>query len=124
MSAECFCTNASCRSRHLLPDTVVGESVPCVVCGEPFVARPVAAAAPADRPSEVFEPAWDTAPTVVGGSTVAGSTVAGNKVGRFVIRGKLGVGTFGTVFHAYDPQLDRVVALKVPNPGVMTDATR
>ncbi|HWB74671.1 MAG TPA: serine/threonine-protein kinase, partial [Nannocystaceae bacterium] len=34
-------------------------------------------------------------------------------VGRFVVLAKIGVGAMGTVFAAYDPQLDRKVALKV-----------
>lgn len=36
------------------------------------------------------------------------------KVGRFELRKFLGQGAFGKVYLAYDPQLDRAVALKVP----------
>jgi tetratricopeptide (TPR) repeat protein len=35
------------------------------------------------------------------------------RVGRFEIRRELGEGAFGKVYEAYDPQLDRAVALKV-----------
>lgn len=45
-----------------------------------------------------------------GGSSV----VAKNKFGRFQVLAVLGQGAFGTVYHAYDPLLDRQVALKVP----------
>ncbi len=41
--------------------------------------------------------------------------VAGQRrLGRFELRAVLGQGAFGTVYRAYDPQLDREVALKVP----------
>ncbi len=37
-----------------------------------------------------------------------------DRIGRFELRAVLGRGAFGTVYRAYDPQLDREVALKVP----------
>jgi serine/threonine protein kinase len=36
------------------------------------------------------------------------------KVGRFILRHELGQGSFGIVYQAYDPTLERDVALKVP----------
>jgi predicted Zn finger-like uncharacterized protein len=39
------------------------------------------------------------------------------QIGRFQIRRWLGGGTFGTVYQAHDPVLDREVALKVPRAG-------
>ncbi len=45
-------------------------------------------------------------------------------MGRFQIRRLLGEGAFGRVYEAYDPQLDRMVALKVAKPERLTDAGR
>jgi len=43
------------------------------------------------------------------------------KIGRFVLRSVLGRGSFGIVFCAFDPKLDREVALKVPTPAALLD---
>jgi uncharacterized protein (TIGR03067 family) len=51
-------------------------------------------------------------------------TVAPRRIGRFEVRAFLGEGAFGTVFQAYDPQLEREVALKVPKPGTLVSPQR
>jgi len=45
---------------------------------------------------------------------------AGLRVARFLLRDRLGVGGFGAVWRARDPELDRDVALKMPRRGELT----
>jgi WD40 repeat protein len=49
---------------------------------------------------------------------------AAERIGRFEVRGRLGAGAFGDVYLAYDPQLDREVALKVAKPGTLDTPER
>ena len=44
------------------------------------------------------------------------------KLGRFLLGDKLGSGSFGAVYLAYDPLLEREVALKVPHPSAVGTA--
>jgi TPR repeat protein/tRNA A-37 threonylcarbamoyl transferase component Bud32 len=41
------------------------------------------------------------------------------RIGRYEVRAKLGSGAFGTVYRAYDPQLQREIALKVLRPEAL-----
>jgi serine/threonine protein kinase len=45
------------------------------------------------------------------------------RIGRYELRGELGAGGFATVYRAYDPTLDREVALKVLHYHLARDAT-
>jgi serine/threonine protein kinase len=47
---------------------------------------------------------------------VTGCTAHADRFGRFLIQHALGQGGFGIVFRAWDPALERDVALKVPQP--------
>ncbi len=55
------------------------------------------------------------------GSTADWKPPDGERVGRFELVAAVGHGAFSTVYKARDPDLDRVVAVKVPRPGRLAD---
>jgi hypothetical protein len=44
------------------------------------------------------------------------------RLGRFDVLDQVGAGSFGTVFKARDPELDRIVAIKVPRAGILSNS--
>lgn len=66
-------------------------------------------------PSQTEHPAETLPPPALSGGD-AGFGLHLSQLGRFTILQQLGVGGMGSVFAAYDPQLDRKVALKVLHP--------
>ena len=53
-----------------------------------------------------------------------GATEPPRTIGRYVVGERLGAGGGGVVFEAYDPDLDRTVALKLLRPGLSSDGQR
>ncbi|MEM6996541.1 MAG: protein kinase, partial [Myxococcota bacterium] len=51
---------------------------------------------------------------------IVGGPPALIRLGRYVLLQRLGAGGMGTVFTAYDPELDRRIAIKVVHPGTST----
>ena len=85
----------------------------CAVCREV-----IAAVAPAvlARGSQLDEMGATRAP-VAPAAPPAGVLPRGAAVGRYVILGLVGRGGMGDVYAAYDPELDRKIALKLLNGG-------
>lgn len=93
MSTEIRCPNPQCRQLVQVSEEQVGQELRCDKCGKAFLLTD--AGEETDRfslPSR--ESAEMLAPTQVQGPT---------KIGRFVIRAKLGAGAFGVVYRAFDP---------------------
>jgi len=100
----------------------VGKTAKCPRCQEKFSANGVRTPT-SDRSleqvPEATETVADSTTASISGSakSSSASALAIKMLGRFEIQGILGQGGFGRVYRAYDPQLERVLALKVPTFG-------
>jgi serine/threonine protein kinase len=77
----------------------------------------------AHPPAEVLCPSCGSSFRLETGATTGpASTNSPRTLGRFQVLDQVGLGAFGTVYKARDPQLDREVALKVPRAGNLASA--
>ena len=74
----------------------------------------------ADRPAQLETLDPGDAPSAPSGS----SATLPATVGRFEVTAQLGEGAFGVVYRAYDPMLDREVAVKVGKPHMLDTPDR
>lgn len=121
-----------CQKEFNVSDTHIGRRVRCPLCQQALEVKSVRSSTasgtlPTAQPLETIVNPVAPPPSVTssGGqrTTVASLAKAASaepnlgKLGRFELKQILGQGAFGRVYRAYDPQLDRWVALKVPTFG-------
>ena len=105
-----------CARSYSIDRALLGRRGRCKNCGNSFELAPcceMAGQAPATGGERVSG--------AISG-TRHGAGPAPEKIGRFVIRERLGAGACGAVYRAQDPTLERDVALKVPHPEFQRDA--
>ena len=105
-----------CAATVRVKNEHVARQVRCPQCKRPFEVKSVelaSAESVADTQAATETIASDAAQPKVTAS-IPGAKLQLGKLGRFQLREVLGQGAFGRVYRAYDPQLDREVALKVP----------
>lgn len=107
------CPNPACGVALRISQSDRGGPIVCRACGTRFTAGE-GEAATASQDTE-------TDPGPAGGVRATGQLP--RHLGRFQVRRQLGAGAFGAVYLAFDPSLEREVALKVPHAGALQSDT-
>lgn len=105
-------TCPNCSTSYDVRDESAGRTAKCRECGEQFA---LVSSAPSTRRAKAT---LHSKPPRLTKQVKRTDTI-----GRFEIRSKIGAGGFGAVYRAYDPMLERDVALKMPHPGGLDNET-
>ena len=105
-----------------------GQRVRCPACRQAFAVSAVGfsggqSIAPSQVAMETQGDVAADAKSTVKGPASASQSARGN-VGRFILHEELGQGGFGQVYRAYDPVLERDVAIKLPRFTTSNEAQR
>lgn len=106
-----------CESR-IEADTADGSTLQCSSCGAE-IDRALTVGKNADERPDRNRPATPVE-TEAGGQARPSTTSA--RIGHYRLTQGLGRGSFGEVWKAFDENLDRVVAIKVPRRGMLSKA--
>jgi predicted Zn finger-like uncharacterized protein len=102
-----------CSRSYSVDDSFIGRKARCKHCGNAFEPAPSGVIA-----REGSGAAGSSGPTPSSWSSISPLP---EKIGRFLIKERLGAGACGVVYRAVDPTLDRDVALKVPHAEFQRD---
>lgn len=90
-------------------------------CGRIWSHRDPHVPIPAVPKPDPSHPRHDGSATLPGSNARGEAPAKGNHIGRYVVLGSVGRGAMGVVLAAFDPELDRKIALKLLHSGSSSD---
>ncbi|MGF1581129.1 MAG: protein kinase [Gemmataceae bacterium] len=134
MSIQVHCPNPTCTQTGSVPDSYKDRTIRCPQCRQRFSVQESEKPNRASTTRMVLNHQEDTVESNARRDNEFAkekesapkhqASIVPDRISRFRIHEKLGAGAFGAVYRAYDPQLERVVALKVPRPGALDNLKR